>query len=291
MTPMIAESLAEVMNAPLATTILLLVAGAIAGFAGGLFGIGGGIFMVPVLVFFFDAAGVSPFIQIRLAIGTSLAVIIVTSLRSLQAHWKTGLVDGELLRRFAPWVAIGAFAAGYVASMLPTRALMIIFAVGAFIVGISKFRAGREKPTSSMGSDSASSSPSVWFFRLPGFFTGLFSSLLGIGGGAAGVVLLSGLGRSIHQAVATAAGFGVCVSIPGALAMMRAGWGHPALPEGALGFVFIPAFFTLAIATLITAPLGARAAHRMDGRHLSVAFGLYVLVMACWMFWKAVNLS
>lgn len=252
----------------------VLIAGFAAGFAGGLFGIGGGIVTVPALYAVFQALSIGPDQSLKTAIGTSLSVIIVTSLRSLSVHYRAGHVDMTVLRAWAPWIAIGAAAGGLIARWVAVELLTIVFAGGAFYVAWRRLFSKEKAKTSGAALTSKR-------MQIPiGAGTGLFSSLMGLGGGAMGVLVMTLAGRSMHQAVGTSAGFGVAVAGPGVLGFIAAGWGAAALPPGSLGYVNGPAFAAMAIMAAISAPLGARLAHRMQGRLLSQLFGVYVAIAA-----------
>ncbi len=277
--------------------IVLLIAGLVVGFAAGLFGIGGGIIMVPVLFWLFGINDVSDEVRLPLAIGTSLAVIVVTAARSLQAHQKSGLVDWQLLRSWLPWIGLGAIGSGFVAQRIPTKSLALIFAAGALYVGFSRLR---KTPNTSSEKDQGLRQQAAWVERADWFLgiaTGFISSLMGLGGGAAGVLIMGWTGRSMHKAVATASGFGLGVAIPGVLGFILAGQGQPALASpvfgvfsGAaenFGFVNVPGFLALSVMTMTSAPLGAGVAHRLSGPLLSKCFGGYIIVMAIFMVREA----
>jgi len=270
----------------------LISSGLVAGFAGGLFGIGGGIIMVPVLYALFGILDVSHSVQLPLAIGTSLSVIIITAARSLAAHRKTGEVDDALLRDWLPWIAFGASGSGFAAAVIPKSFLSIIFALGALYIGWSRIRSktSKKREQKLAGNGEISSVNQHWaekHARALGVTTGFTSSLLGLGGGAAGVLIMGWTGRSIHRAVATASGFGLGVAIPGAFGFIIAGWGHIELPPGAIGFVSLPAFGILSVMTAITAPYGAKFAHRLNADLLSRLFGGYVILVGVFMIREA----
>lgn len=253
---------------------MLLAAGFFSGFAGGLFGIGGGVITTPVLYLIFQWLGYADGPSLKTAIGTSLAVIIVTSIRSLATHHRAGHVDGAMLRAWGPWIAVGAGAGGALAHWAPAELLTIIFAGGALYVaqrrlfGKSK---GHAAPVNLMRKR----------MKIPlGLGTGFFSSLMGIGGGAMGVMVMTMAGRTMHQAIATSAGFGAAVAIPGVIGFIASGLQASALPVGSVGFVNAPAFIVMALMAAIAAPLGAGAAHKLNADLLSKGFGLYVLFAA-----------
>ena len=284
----------------------LVIAGLLAGFAGGLFGIGGGVILVPVLYALLGFAEVSEDIRLPMAIGTSLAVIIVTAASSLNAHRRSGEVDGPLLRAWLPWIGLGAVGSGFVAEILPKQLLALIFASGAIYIGVSRLtkrekdqapnkliaepREGHEALKENSPQEESKQANSHWAERMSwalGLATGFFSSLMGLGGGAAGVLVMGWTGHSMHRAVATASGFGLGVAIPGAAGFIVAGWHSSQLPPGSLGFVSFPAFVILGLMTSLTAPLGARTAHIISGRSLSRGFGLYILIVAIFMIREA----
>ena len=263
-------------NWPLAAELLaaLLAAGFVSGFAGGLFGIGGGIITTPVLYAIFQWLGFAEAQSLKTAIGTSLAVIIVTSIRSLATHHRAGHVDGAMLRAWGPWIAIGAGAGGALAHWAPAEFLTIVFAGGAFYVAYRRLfgrNKGHAAPINLMRKR----------MKIPlGAGTGFFSSLMGIGGGAMGVMVMTLAGRTMHQAIATSAGFGVAVAVPGVIGFILSGLAAEALPPASLGYVNLPAFLAMSIMAGIAAPLGAHAAHRLNAGLLSKGFGVYVLAAA-----------
>jgi uncharacterized protein len=256
----------------------VMLAGIVAGFAGGMFGIGGGIITVPVLYAVFQSLGVGEEASLKTAIGTSLSVIVVTSIRSLMTHHRAGHVDGEMLRAWAPWIALGAAAGGILARWAPVELLTIIFAGGAIYIGYRRI----------FPKNRTTADVNLMHKRLKiplGAGTGLFSSLMGLGGGAVGVMVMTLAGRPMHQAIATSAGFGIAVAVPGVIGFMISGWGAPGLPPASFGFVNAAAFAAMAAMAAITAPMGARLAHRLHGALLSKMFGLYVFVAAAGLVW------
>jgi uncharacterized membrane protein YfcA len=256
----------------------VLAAGIAAGFAGGLFGIGGGIITVPALYAVFQTLEIGDGPSLKTAIGTSLGVIIITSIRSLTTHHRAGHVDGEMLRAWAPWIALGAAAGGVAAKWAPTELLTLVFASGAFYVAWRRlFKSGGVTARHDLMHTRV---------KIPvGIGTGFFSSLMGLGGGAVGVMVMTASGRAIHQAIATAAGFGVAVAAPGVLGFILSGQGETGLPPGSMGFFNAPAFVAMALMAGIAAPLGALTAHRVHGKILSRLFGAYVAIAAVGLLW------
>lgn len=251
----------------------LIVAGLSAGFLGGLFGIGGGIVIVPALYYAFTVLGVDEAVRMHAAIGTSLSTIISTSWRSLSAHTKAGAVDFEILKTWGPWIAFGAVLGAVAAGFANTAALLIVFGGGLLLIaaqiGLASpdWRLSSELPRGGVRASIATA-------------LGSLSALMGIGGGAIGVTILTLCGRPIHQAVATASGFGAAIALPATLGYVAAGWGRDGLPEWSLGFVSVPGFIVLALLTAITAPIGARLAHRLPQRTLKRAFALALALLA-----------
>jgi uncharacterized membrane protein YfcA len=251
----------------------LVVAGLAAGFVGGLFGIGGGIVIVPALYFVFTALGVDEAVRMHVAVGTSLSTIISTSWRSLSTHMKAGAVDVDVLKSWTPWISLGAIAGAAVAGFANTEVLLIIFGGGLLLIAAQM---GFASPNWRLFSDL----PRGVARALIAGAQGMLSALMGIGGGAIGVTVMTLCGRPIHQAVATASGFGAAIAIPASIGYVIAGWGREGLPPWSLGFVSVPGFVFLALLTAITAPIGARLAHRLPQLTLKRAFAIALAVIA-----------
>ncbi len=258
----------------------LLVVGASAGLIAGLFGIGGGVIMVPAMYYVLTFLGY-PEHAMHAAVGTSLMVIVATSLRSVSAHAKRGAVDFQILRTWAPWIVVGALVGSAVADLAPGRALTGLFGAVALILS-AQFFFGR--PDWKLAQDM----PGLPLRGLLGAFIGVLSSLMGIGGGVFGVTLMSVCGRTIHQAVATSAGFGVAIGAPGAVGFMIAGMDEEGLAPFSLGYVNLAAFFVLAGAAVFLAPVGAALAHRLNAARLKQIFGVALLVLSLNMIREAV---
>lgn len=251
----------------------LLGAGLFAGFVGGLFGIGGGAVIVPALYLIFTLVGVDESVRMHVAVGTSLSTIIATSWRSLTAHRQAGAVDFDVLKTWGPWIMLGAIAGAGVASFVSSGALLLIFGLGLLLIAAQM---GFGSPDWRMLQDL----PRGAWRALTAGGIGLLSAMMGIGGGAFGVTVLTLGGRPIHQAVATASGFGAAIALPATLGYMIAGWGREGLPPWSLGFVNLPGFLFVAALTAITAPLGARLAHRLPQRALKRAFAVFLALIA-----------
>jgi uncharacterized protein len=248
-------------------------AGLAAGFIGGLFGVGGGVVIVPVLYHVFGLLGVDDEVRAHAAVATSLSTIIATSWRSVATHAKAGAVDFEMLKAWTPWVAAGAVIGGFGAGAASASVLLMVFGVGLLVIAANM----------AFGRDSwrlASALPTGAVRAGVGGAIGALSALMGIGGGAFGVTLMTLCGRPIHQAVATASGFGAAIALPATLAYIVVGWGREGLPLGSLGYVNLLGFGVLAVLTAITAPIGARLSHRLDRALLKRLFAAFLAVMA-----------
>lgn len=251
----------------------LAAAGAFAGFIGGLFGVGGGVVIVPALYVLFGALGVDDDVRMHVAVGTSLSTILATSWRSLATHAKANAVDFAVLRAWAPWISFGAAAGAVLAGAADHQSLLLIFGIGLIIVsaqmglGDARWRLASQLPDGALRAAVAS-------------IIGALSAMMGIGGGAFGVTVMTLCGRPIHQAVATASGFGAAIALPAMLGFVVMGWGREGLPWGSLGYVNVVGFVALALLTTLTAPIGARLAHRLDQKVLKRAFALFLLVTA-----------
>jgi uncharacterized protein len=253
----------------------LLVAGLAAGFAGGLFGIGGGFVVVPALIAVFHYFGVAESVVAHVAIGTSLATIIVTSLRSVQAHAARGAVDFDILKSWAPWVVLGVCGGLVLARSVDGTVMTLVFGGGVLLMGlhfIFPVLQGKQAITTAMPTGTARAGLAT--------FLGGFSALLGIGGGTIAVLVMTSCGRSIHRAVATAAGLGAIIAVPGAIGFAIIGWGNTALPAGSIGYINVIGAVAIAAMSYFTAPLGARAAHALDGAMLKRIFGIYLLAIS-----------
>ncbi len=257
--------------------IALLAAGCATGFAAGLFGIGGGIITVPVLYAVFQTLGVAEGASLKTAIGTSLSVIIVTSVLSLAAHHRAGHVDRGILIGWGPWIAAGSAFGGAIARWVPAELLTAVFLGGAIYIAWRRLKPSKQRTRENLDLHAV-------HLKFPlGFGAGVFSALMGLGGGAVGVMVMTLAGRSMHQAIATSAGFGLAVAVPGAAGFVLSGWGAPDLPPASVGYVNLPGFAAMAITAGIMAPVGARVAHRLNAALLSRIFAVYVLIAATWL--------
>jgi len=256
--------------------LALLIAGAgiIVGILAGLFGIGGGAVIVPVLYEVFRALGVPEDVRMQMCIGTSLAIIVPTTVRSYIGHKKKGAVIPQVVRIWAlpavVGVAIGSVAAAYAPSQVFKGAFVIfaLFIATRMFFGGDRWNLGNELPRSGI----------LWVF---GFITGLFSSLVGVSGGAVSNAVLTLYGQPMQRAVATSAGVGVPITIAGTIGYILAGLRHmPELPPLSIGFVSLIGFVLMAPVSSYTAVYGVRLAHWMPRRKLEIAFGILLLLVA-----------
>ena len=258
----------------------MLATGCVAGVMAGLFGIGGGIVMVPVLESALGVLGVDPAIRMHVAVATSLATIIPTSISSARAHHRRGAVDLDIVRRWAIFVLLGALLGAWIASQLHSRVLALIFASLALLVALKMiFMADSRNLT-----DDIPRGP--WVPVIPAFI-GCASSMMGIGGGTFSVMTLTLFNQPIHRAVGTAALFGLVISLPGTIGFVITGFNDARVPVGNLGYVSLIGFALIAPASVLTAPLGAKLAHAFSARRLSLLFGAFLIVAAARLFYRA----
>jgi uncharacterized protein len=259
---------------------LLVAVGALSGFLAGLFGIGGGAVLVPVFYECFRLAGVPLEVRMPLCIGTSLAIIIPTSISSFRAHYLRGAVDMDILKAWWLPVLIGVVAGSITARYAPERLFKIVFVMVAYTAA-TRLLLARE--SWKLGEDF----PKGALMKLYGLAVGLLSTLMGVGGGLFLNLLMTFYGRPIHQAVATSSALAVLVSIPGALGYVYAGWPAAAhFPDVAalqwpfsIGYVSLIGTVLVMPTSLLTAPLGVRVAHAMSKRTLETAFGTYLFIV------------
>jgi len=252
---------------------VLLIAGCIAGVLAGLFGIGGGIVVVPVLETSLGMVGVDPAVRMHVAVATSLATIVPTSIASALAHHRRNAVDIEIFRRWAIFVLLGSLLGTWIAAQLESDTLALIFATLAFLVALKMIF----MPHARNLSDTVPRG--FWVPVIPGFI-GCASSMMGIGGGTFSVMILTLFNQPIHRAVGTAALFGLVISLPGTIGFVLAGLQDVRLPPASLGYVNLLGLALIAPATVLTAPLGAKLAHRFSARRLSILFGCFLLLAA-----------
>lgn len=261
---------------------LMLATGLAGGVLAGLLGVGGGIIIVPVLDVTLGLVGVDPAVRLHVAVATSLSTIIPTSISSARSHHRKGAVDTDLVRNWGPAVFIGAAIGTAIAGIAKGGVLAAVFGGVALVVAVKMllpagaFTLNRPLPRGPVAQ------------LLPTGIGG-FSSMMGIGGGTLTVPVLTLFQYPIHRAVGTASLFGLVIGIPGTIGYIMAGWGRPDLPLGSLGYVNLIGFALIAPATMIAAPWGAKLAHAMTKRQLSVAFGCFLLIVGSRMLYRAIT--
>ena len=253
--------------------LAVIAAGVVTGLLAGLFGIGGGAVIVPVLFEIFRILGVPDAVRMQLCIGTSLAVIIPTALRSYRAHQAKGLVIPEVVRTWTVPAILGVVLGSVIAAVAPGSVFKVAFVLIVWIIAARLFAGGDRWRVSE-------TLPGPAVMRVYGFIIGLGSSLMGISGGSLATMALTVHGQPILSAVATSAGIGVPISIAGTLGYIAAGLPHQALlPPLSLGFVSAIGLVAIAPISSWVAPLGARLAHAMPKRWLEIGFGLYLVAV------------
>jgi uncharacterized membrane protein YfcA len=251
----------------------LLAAGVIAGFLAGLLGIGGGGVLVPVLYEVFRVLDIDPSVRMHLVLGTCLAIIVPTSLKSFAGHRARGSVDMALLKRVAPYVVGGVVLGAIAAKSASGEVLKWIWVIAATTLAI-KMALGREE-----WRISDHLPPSPWP-QLGGLFIGFISTLMSIGGATFVVPLLTLFGKPILQAVSTAAGVGPLIALPGVVGYIWAGWDASGLPPFSLGYVNLLAAAIVAPLSVWAAPFGVRLAHRIPRRTLELAFAAFLATIS-----------
>lgn len=254
-----------------------LATGVFAGLLAGLFGVGGGLIMVPALAILLPMQGVSASVVMQIAIGTSLAVISATSVSSALAHHRRDGVLWPVFRAMVPGLAIGALLGAAAAHVLSGEALRRIVGTGALLVALKM--ALELKPSG------AAQLPGRLGMGIAGTVIGSLSALIGIGGGSLTVPYLSYCRVEMRQAVGTSAACGLPIAWAGALGFVINGWTVDGLPAWSLGYVSLPGFLAIAVASVSCAPLGARLAHRLPPQMLKKAFALLLAVIGLKMLW------
>lgn len=257
----------------------LVMTGVAAGLLAGLLGVGGGIVIVPVLSLVFDMLGYPGDVAMHVAVGTSLATIIPTSIASMRAHHKRGAVDIALLRQWGPAMFVMAGAGGFAARYVGGDTLKLVFACVALVVGLNMLLPKRLVLAERLPQGAAGR------LGLPGFI-GFVSSLMGIGGGTLSVPVLTSFSYPVHKAVGTAAAFGLIIAVPATVGFIWSGVGVAGRPDLSLGYVNLLAAGLIFPITMVVARTGASLAHRIQPEHLKRVFALFLGATALRMFWS-----
>jgi uncharacterized membrane protein YfcA len=267
-----------VLGYPIGEIVLLALwitgAGIVVGVLAGLFGIGGGAVIVPVLYEVFSVLGVPEDVRMQMCIGTSLAIIVPTTVRSYFGHKKRGAVIPQVVRIWTVPAVAGVVIGSVTAAYAPSPVFKIAFVIFAAFISTRMLFGGERW---NLGNELPRGGP----LTLYGFITGLFSSLVGVSGGAVSNAVLTLYGQPMQRAVATSAGIGVPITIAGTIGYMLAGWRHLSeLPPLSIGFVSVVGFVLMAPVSSYTATYGVRLAHWLPRRRLEIAFGIFLLLAA-----------
>jgi len=259
----------------------LLILGSFTGFLAGLLGVGGGMMLVPFMTFLLTLKGFPEAYVIKMAVATSLATICFTSISSVRAHHQRGAVRGDIVKLFAPGIVLGSLLGAQVAKALPAHLLALLFALFVGFSATQMFLDKKPKPTRQL--------PAGAGMFAAGGVTGMLSALVGAGGAFVSVPFMTWCNVPIRTAVATSAALGFPIALAGTLGYIYAGWDLHDMPAGTLGFIYLPALAVVATASVTTAPLGARAAHRLDTVKLKRVFAVLLYGLASYMLYKGLS--
>jgi uncharacterized membrane protein YfcA len=246
--------------------------GILAGFLAGLLGIGGGAIMVPMLVFVFTAQQLPAEHLLHVALGTSMATIVFTSLSSMRAHHAHGAVDWAIAKALAPGMLIGSFGAALLAGLIPTRPLAMLFTALVFAVGTQLLLDLKPRTTRPL--------PRSGGLFAAGAVIGGVSSLAAAGGAFLAIPFLAWCGVSLRRAIGTASATGFPIALAGSAGYVVQGWRVAGLPPASLGYVYLPAFAVIVVMSMLAAPFGARLAHRLPVKRLRMVFALMFYALA-----------
>ncbi|MDD3353024.1 sulfite exporter TauE/SafE family protein [Zoogloea sp.] len=249
-----------------------LVLGAFVGFFAGLLGVGGGAIMVPMLTSLFAAQGFPREHMVHVALGTSMAAIVVTSISSLRAHHKHGAVRWDIVKGVAPGVLAGTFAGTFIASRAPTQPLALFFSCFTAYVAVQMILNVKPKPSRDL--------PGPVGLVAVGSGIGAVSALVAIGGGSLSVPFMTWCNVKVQHAIGTSAAIGLPIALAGALGYLINGWAAEGLPPWTIGFINLPALLLVAAVSSLTAPVGAGLAHRLPVATLKKIFACVLVVLS-----------
>jgi uncharacterized membrane protein YfcA len=259
----------------------LALLGIATGFLAGLLGIGGGMLMVPFVTFVLAGKGIPPEYTVKMAVATSLATIAFTSLSSVRAHHQRGGVLWPVVRVLAPGILVGSLVGAQIAVALPGKALGILFAIFVAFSATQMLLERKPKATRTL--------PGPLGTFLAGNVIGLLSSLVGAGGAFVSVPFMTWCNVPIHNAVATSAALGFPIAVANVLGYVVSGQSVQGLPDGAFGYIWLPALAVIAVCSVLTAPLGAKAAHNLPVKKLKRVFASILYLLAAYMLWKGLQ--
>ena len=260
---------------------LLCLLGALAGLMAGLFGIGGGLVTVPGLYLFLSFIGVSPSTAMSLAVGSSLAAIVPTSISSLNAHRNLGNVDWQSARLVVLPLVGGVIIGSQLIIAMDGRALALLFACMSWAIAWKVSLAPQPKPSKWFAN--------AWVKGVSAALIGLVSVMAGVGGGAFAAPLFMAGGLSVHRAVGTASFFGICISLPGVVSLLIAGETPADAPAGTLSLFYLPGLAAVALLATLFAPVGARLGKRLSELSLRRFFAVFLVLVGLRMFWTALS--
>lgn len=251
--------------------LLLIASGAVAGMFAGLLGIGGGIIIVPVLAMVFTSQGVSIDVLMHVAIGTSLATIVITSLSSIRAHHKHKAIDWHVVRLIAVGVFVGGLLGSVIAKFIAGEDLKLIFSIFMFLIAAQMYFGNEAKAHRKL--------PDTRGMIVAGISIGSIASLMGVGGGSMSVPFLTWCNMNIRKAVATSSAIGFPIAVAGTIGFIVTGWSVSARPVMSVGYVNLPAFLSIVIASVLFAPVGAWIAHRISPVILKRIFAAFLIIL------------
>jgi uncharacterized membrane protein YfcA len=252
--------------------------GAFAGFVAGLFGVGGGLTIVPLLLLLFTAQDFPVHHAMHLALGTSMATIVLTSVSSMRAHHRHGAVRWDIVRKFVPGLMAGTFGGSLVAAAIPTRPLAAVFTAIVFYASATMLIDRKPRPARQL--------PGTAGMLAVGSGIGMVSSLVAAGGGFLSIPFMVFCNVVIHQAVGTSAALGFPIAVAGAIGYIASGYGLADLPAWSLGYIYLPALVGVVVVSMLVAPLGARLAHSLPVKQLKRGFGVFLALMALQMLYR-----
>lgn len=256
--------------------------GLVSGFLAGLLGIGGGMLMVPFITFILSGRGIGADLAVKMAIATSMATIVFTSISSVRAHHKRGAVRWDVVKSLAPGIVLGAMVASLgVFALLKGSWLALFFAAFVSFSATQMFLDKKPAPTRTL--------PDTAGLLGAGGVIGFLSGLVGAGGGFVSVPFMTWCNVAIHNAVATSAALGFPIALANAVGYAFSGQGEAALPAGSLGYIYLPALAVIAVASVLTAPLGAKAAHALPVKQLKRVFAGILYLLAAYMLYRGLT--
>ena len=246
--------------------------GIFGGFVAGLFGVGGGLTLVPFMYMLFVAQSFPPEHVMHLALGTSMATIVFTSISSMRAHHAHGAVNWDIVRKMAPGLMMGTLGGSLVAGQVPTQPMIVVFIAIVYYAALQMMLDFKPKPHRQL--------PGSIGLLGAGTLIGIVSSLVAAGGGFLSIPFMVFCNVAIHRAVGTSAALGFPIALAGAVGYIVAGWGDAGLPEFSLGYIYLPAFIGIVTMSMLVAPLGAKLAHKLPVKQLKRAFGGFLALLA-----------